>query len=172
MKSITDLKRLRGNLAAAASYFVVSLGFYLLSLIVPTFVSGIEIPGVPDPIARLEWMLWAFLFLLSSIFAVTALYHLYRALDPFMVLVSSRWSKAAEPGKRVARDVAFGLLVVLTAAAVAPFVSILGSIGAIIRAALGITTLLLLVFFLYDAARTIYEYVRTKVDDLVGKVSG
>lgn len=169
--SSADLRQLRAGLAAAASYAVVALGFYLLSRIIPPLLSGVGIPGLPPPFSSLEWLFWAFLFLLSFAFAVTALYNLIRVVDPLFALVSKRIGSAAEPGKRVARDLAYALLIVLIVAAATPFTEASGSLGPALRAAIGLVTLVLLVLLLYDAARTIYAYAREKIEELVGRLA-
>lgn len=164
------MRQLRARLAATASYAVVALGFYLLSHVIPPLLSGMKIPGLPEPFSNLEWLFWAFLFLLAFAFAATALYNLTRAVDPLFELISRRIGSTAKPGKRVVRDLAYALLIVLTVAAVTPFTFQMGSLGSTLKAALGLVTLALLVVLLYDAARTIYLYTREKVEGLVERL--
>jgi hypothetical protein len=164
-------KLVRERAAAAVAYAVVALGFYLMSLFLPHFMSGVRIPGLPDPVARLDWLLWAFLFLLAFAFAATAIYDAMRAIDPLFALLSRRFGRAAGSGKRVARDLAYALLAALTAVALAPLTEPLGPAAPLARAVLGVGALLVLVLLLYDAAKTIYAYVREKVEETVSKLA-
>lgn len=170
--SSVDTRLLKARLAAAASYAVVALGFYLLSLIIPPLLSGVGIPGIPPPFSSLERLFWVFLFLLSLAFAATALYNFIRAVDPFFALVSRRIGGAAEPGKRIVRDLAYALLAVLIAAAVTPFTEGVDALGSTLRVAIGLMTLAVLVILLYDAARTIYTYARERIEGLIEKLAG
>lgn len=164
-------KLVRERAAAAAAYAVVALGFYLMSLFLPHFMSGVRMPGLPDPVARLDWLLWAFLFLLAFAFAATAIYDAMRAIDPLFALLSRRFGRAAGPGKRVARDLAYALLAALTAVALAPLTEPLGPAAPLARALLGVSALLVLILLLFDAAKTIYAYVREKVEETVSKLA-
>lgn len=165
------VKLLRERAAAAAAYMVVAFGFYLLSFVVPPLVSGVRIPGLPDPVARFDWLLWAFTFLLAFVFAATAVYDILRAIDPLFDVLSRRFGSAAGPGKRIARDLAYALLVILTAVAVAPFTEPLGRAAPFAKALIGVSALLILGLLLYDAAKTIYRYVREKVEEVVTRLA-
>jgi len=166
------VKLVRERAAAAAAYLVVALGFYLLSLIVPPLMSGVRMPGLPDPVARLDWLLWAFLFLLAFVFTATAIYDVLRVLDPLFGVLSRRFGSAVGPGKRIARDLAYALLVVLTAIALAPFTEPLGQAAPFARVLIGAGALLIMTFLLYDAAKTIYAYVRERIEEAVAKLTG
>lgn len=166
----TVLRQLRERIASVVGYSVVSLGFYLMSLLIPPFMSGVTIPGLPPPFSNMDWLVWGFLFLLSFAFAATALYNLLQAIDPLFVIVSKRLGSATEPGKRVARDLAYALLIVLIATALSPFVERLGSIGPPLKVLVGLGTLGFLVFLLYDAAKTVYMFFKVKVEEIVSRL--
>jgi len=165
------VKVVKERAAAVAAYLVVALGFYMLSLVLPPFMSGLRMPGLPDPVARFDWLFWAFLFLLAFVFTATAIYEALRMLDPLFNMLSSKFGSAVRPGKRIARDIAYALLVALTAIALAPFTEPLGQAAPLARALIGVGTLLILLFLLYDAAKTIYAYVRERIEEAVAKLA-
>lgn len=162
---------LKERLATLAVYSTVALGFYLLSHFVPRFMT-ITIPGLPDPISRLDWITWAFLQLLALAFAIEAAYNLLKVVDPLFSLVSKKLGRAMEPGKRIVRDLAYALLVVLVSTVLAPLSEGLGPASGVVKAIIGLSALALLVILLYDAAKMIHAVVREKVGGAVAKLVG
>lgn len=165
-----ELKReLSSRLVSAAVYLFVATGFYVLSLILPGLFTGIRIPGLPSPLSDLEWLLWASLFISYLVFAVTAMYEMFKAVDPLFEVLAKRIHGDVKPAKRIARDLALVLLVVLLATAINPLTALAGSAAIVLRVVVGLATLIVLIVLLYDISRTIYQYVKNYVEILINR---
>ncbi len=166
-----ELKReLSSRLVSATVYLSAATAFYVLSLILPGLFTGIKIPGLPPPLSDMEWLLWASLFISCLVFAITAVYEVFRAVDPLFEVLSKRIHGDVKPAKRVARDIALILLIVLLATATNPLTALAGSAATAIKVTVGLTTLIILVVLLYDIFRTVYRYVKSYVEILISKV--
>lgn len=166
-----ELKReLSSRLVSAAVYLFVATGFYVLSLILPELFTGIRIPGLPPPISDLEWLLWASFFISCLVFAITAMYEVFRAIDPLFEMLAKRIHGDVKPAKRIARDIALILLIILLATATNPLTALTGSAATAARVAVGLTTLIVLVALLYDISRTVYRYVKSYVEMFISRI--
>ncbi|RLE97228.1 MAG: hypothetical protein DRJ96_04460 [Thermoprotei archaeon] len=161
---------LRIRLPRAALYLLVAVAFYILSAIVPGLVAGVKLPGVLEPFGRLDWLLWAFLLLIALAFGGNAVYNLVRALDPLLEAMARRMGGNVRPAKRVARDVAYMLLVVLVAEALTPIAESLGGPGQPLKVVIGVTTLILLLILVYDVGKVTYRYIESKVELLIKRL--
>ncbi|MEM1509716.1 MAG: hypothetical protein QXY49_02865 [Thermofilaceae archaeon] len=167
---VTELKReLSSRLVSAAVYLFVSTGFYVLSLILPGLFAGIKIPGLPSPLSDLEWLLWASLFVSYLLFATTAIYEVFKAVDPLFEVLARRIHGDVKPVRRIARDLALILLVVLLVTAINPLTTLAGSAAIALRVVVGLATFIVLIVLLYDISRTIYQYVKNYVEILINK---
>ena len=105
---------LKNYIPRAALNIVVALFFYILSEIVPTLFSDVKLPGgVPEPFNDVEWLTWVFLFLLALIFFANALLLIFKALDPLLESILTKWRGDVKPAKRVVRDLAYMILILL-----------------------------------------------------------
>lgn len=163
-------EELRVRLPRAALYLLVAIAFYILSVIVPGLVIGVKLPGVLEPFSRLDWLLWAFLLLIALAFGGNAVYNLLKALDPLLEAMARRMGGNVRPAKRVARDVAYMLLVVLVAEALTPIAESLGGPGQPLKIVIGVTTLVLLLILVYDVGKVTYRYIESKVELLIKRL--
>jgi len=159
---------MRDFIPRAVLNLIVALLTYLFSLFVPSFFAGIYLPGgLPEPYNSVEWLVWAFLMVLALVFLAEALILMLRAIDPVLESLLARWRGDVKPAKRLVRDVAYIILVLLVAEVLNAIASSLGSVSVVLRLIIGFGVLLMLALLVYDIGKTAYSLITSRIEAML-----
>ncbi|OYT65898.1 hypothetical protein B6U74_02295 [Candidatus Bathyarchaeota archaeon ex4484_205] len=142
---------------------IIAFFVLLLSSTIPPMLEGVEIPGIQvEPFNKADWLMWVSLMLIALIFAVRLLYDLMSIMNVTVDLFFRRGK--VKPAKRIVSDITYILLTIVVAAAVAPLLGSIRTIGTTLQVGVSLLALGLIAFYVYDIGRTIYEVVESKAD--------
>lgn len=150
---------------------LVALLFYLMSITMPTLVSGITLPGITiRPFNDLGWLMWASLFVVSMAFAANALYHLVKLIDPIVSSFTSKLGIRPDPAKRVLQDITYILMAIVVSEALSILAEGVLGYSHLIRAAISVVALVVIIIMIYDLSKNVYEYIEEKIEAVVDKL--
>ena len=155
-------QEIRRRLPRLVTNVIMAIIFWLVSVFVPPTLAGLTVPGINTQASLLVWILT---ILILGIFLI-------RALSDAMVLgdvltdalVKKLGVKEERSPKRAAREFAYIIIIVLVVTAVAPLLENIQNFGFYLSTATVYIGLALIILFLYDIGRIIYEIIKDKAD--------
>ena len=156
-------EELRERLPRVITSLVVVFFLYLVLDIIPAFV-GFTMPGINiglNMIVRLVVLLIIFIFLARVLIDIRVLAD--KVTDPIVRRFGIREEKSM---KRVARDVAYIIIIVLIVEAVLPLLANVPTVGDLLGTMTGLVAIGVLFIFVYDMGRTLYDLIVSRADDV------
>lgn len=142
--------------------------FWLLNIVVPPTLQGIQIPGLNYQADQVFWLITIFIMVM---FLVRALSDALVLGDFLTDIVIKRLGiKEERSPKRALRDLIYIIVVVLIAAAISPFLRGIENIGGLLSTAATYVALALIIILIYDIGRILYRLIEEKAEILAEKI--
>lgn len=163
----TKVEEIRHRLPRLVTNLIMAIIFWLVSVFIPPTLEDVIVPGVNIEASLLLWILT---ILVLGIFLVRALSDALVLGDVLTdVLVKRLGVKEERSPKRAAREFAYIIIIVLLATAVAPLLANIQEVGYYLSTATVYIALGLIIVFIYDIGRIIYEIIEDKADSLADR---
>jgi len=163
----TKVEEIRRRLPRLVTNLIMAIIFWLVSVFIPPTLADVIVPGVNIEASLLVWILT---ILVLGIFLVRALSDALVLGDVLTdVLVKRLGVKEERSPKRAAREFAYIIIIVLVATAVSPLLANIQEVGYYLSTATVYIGLGLIIVFIYDIGRIIYEIIEDKADSLADR---
>jgi len=165
----TKVEEIRRRLPRLVTNLIMAIIFWLVSVFIPPTLEDVIVPGVNIEASLLIWILT---ILVLRIFLGRALSDALVLGDVLTdVLVKRLGVKEERSPKRAAREFAYIIIIVLLATAVSPLLANIQEVGYYLSTATVYIALGLIIVFIYDIGRIIYEIIEDKADSLADRFS-
>jgi hypothetical protein len=163
----TKVEEIRRRLPRLVTNLIMAIIFWLVSVFIPPTLADVIVPGVNIEASLLVWILT---ILVLGIFLVRALSDALVLGDVLTdVLVKRLGVKEERSPKRAAREFAYIIIIVLLATALSPLLANIQEVGYYLSTATVYIGLGLIIVFIYDIGRIIYEIIEDKADSLADR---
>lgn len=136
--------------------------FWLMSIFIPPTLSEITLPGLGTQASFLVWIL---MILVMGIFLLRVLTDALILGDIFTdFFVRKIGIKEERSPKRAARELVYIIIIVLCVTAITPIVSTIQDYGSYITTAITYIGLGLVIVFIYDIGRILYNIIENKAE--------
>jgi hypothetical protein len=162
-------EEIRRRLPRIVMNLIMTLIFWVISVIIPPTLTSLTIPGINTEASLLVWILT---IVIMSIFLIRALSDALVLGDVLTdVLVKRLGIKEERSSKRAAREFAYILITVLVVTAVSPLLATIQNVGYYLSTATIYIGLGLTIIFIYDIGRIIYKIIEEKADSFADLLS-
>jgi len=148
---------------------VITVIFWIISIIVPPTVSGIMIPGL-DVNAGTIVVIVTWLF--TAVFLIRALSDALILSDIVTdIIVKQLGIKEEKPPKRVARDSIYIIVIILVATALYPLLGTLEKVGNTLTTVTTYVALGIIIVLVYDIGRILYRMVEQRAESMADRLA-
>ena len=148
---------------------VMSLIFWIISVIVPPTVSDLVIPGLNFNVGTVVGFI---ALLLTAIFLIRALSDALVLSDIAAdVIVRQLGIKEERSPRRAARDAIYVVAIVLVATALCTLLGTLGEIGNTLTTATMYVALGIIIVLIYDMGRIVYRVIERKAESVADRLA-
>jgi len=162
-------EEIRRRLPRIVTNLIMAIIFWLISVFIPPTLPSLIVPGINTEASVLVTIL---IMIIMAFFLIRALTDALVVGDVLTDVITKKLGvKEEQASKRAARELVYIIIIVLVVTAVSPFLATIQDVGGYLSTASVYIGLGLVILFIYDIGRIIYNIIEEKTESLADYVS-